>query len=111
MVVIKQNATRKAQIHAPLLYFLQNIRRQNFPDKKAALLSVLEKFTRIIVTLLNIRHSTSLFFHGLLLGTLVATSCHVVPTDATVALLVTAIYVLASDNGGNAGAILAVVEK
>ena len=99
-MVIKQNATKKTQLHAPLLYFLQNIRRQVFPDKKAALLSVLEKFTRIIVTPLDIRRSTSLFSLGLLLGTLVATSCRVVSTDATIALLVTAIFMLASDNGG-----------
>jgi hypothetical protein len=87
MVVIKQNATRKTQLHAPLLYFLRNIPRQNFSDKKAELLSVLEKFARIIVTPLNIRRSTSLFALGLPLGTLVATSCDVVPTDATMALL------------------------
>jgi hypothetical protein len=97
-VVIKQNATKKTQLHAPLLYFLQNIRRQNFFDKKAALLSVLEKFTRIIVILLNIRRSTSLFALVLRVGTPVATSCHVVPTDATIALLATAIFVLASHN-------------
>ncbi|MFT8586823.1 hypothetical protein [Acetobacter papayae] len=47
-----------------------------------------------------LRQPTSLFALGLLLGTLVATWFHVISTDASAALLITAIPMLASDNSG-----------
>lgn len=47
-----------------------------------------------------LRQPTTLFALGLLLGTLVATWFHVISTDASLALLATAVPMLGSDNSG-----------